>query len=545
MAADRRRVYFNEFNVLMDRTAYLPLVSGLLAAYASKFEEIKSNYEFMPFLFVRNSVENLLLNYRQPCVAAFSVSVWNEQLNLQVARRLKELFPACLVVFGGPQVPRDSKEYFKKHPFIDLVVHGDGEETLAAILLRYLVSSDFSNIPNISWRDPIKGGYRQSGVSAARAKELDDYPSPYVSGIFDYLFTDSQALNFQAIIETNRGCPYQCAYCVWGGMNKKMRFHSLEYVYAEIEWCANHGIRYVFNADSNFGINERDKQIAEKLAEAKHRFGFPEKFRSCFAKNCEERIYDIAKILVQEKLEKGITLSFQSMDSNVLDNIKRQNIDLGIYKKLVGRFNQEGIPVYSELILGLPGENFKTWSKGVEEILEAGLKDQLFIYPCEVYPNTALSEEGYRKEFGIITKRIRLSEIHGLIRQEEEITEYQDIVISTTTMGLEEWKKMMIFSWLMMFFFSMTVGFFILSYIFLRYKIQFVKLIEFIYKDQSAIPGFLREELARYKEILEQILQGGRKAVIMPLFGNIYWDVEEASFLRLSERSGEFYEQML
>ena len=78
-------------------------------------------------------------------------------------------------------------------------------------------------------------------------------------------------MEFQSIIETNRGCPFQCTYCYWGkgGLNRKYRHHSLERVSKELEWCAQNKIRYVFSADSNFGMHNRDMEIAKNLVELK------------------------------------------------------------------------------------------------------------------------------------------------------------------------------------------------------------------------------------------------------------------------------------
>ena len=122
-----RRVFFNEFNVLMHKTAYLPLVSGLLRAYAETNETIRDGYEFREMFFYRDSPKRILSRYEDPAVAAFSVSMWNEQLNLAIAREVKRAYPACLIVFGGPHVPHDPARYFADHPFIDVAVRGEGE----------------------------------------------------------------------------------------------------------------------------------------------------------------------------------------------------------------------------------------------------------------------------------------------------------------------------------------------------------------------------------------------------------------------------------
>ena len=80
-----KRIYLNEFNIVMGNTTYLPLVSGLLRAFSETRETIVKNYQFMPFLFHIDNPSTILSNYDNPSVAAFSVSMWNEQLCLEIA----------------------------------------------------------------------------------------------------------------------------------------------------------------------------------------------------------------------------------------------------------------------------------------------------------------------------------------------------------------------------------------------------------------------------------------------------------------------------
>ena len=543
-ANKRLKVYFNEFNVLMDKTAYLPIATGLLSAFCAASEVLNSHYNFMPFLFMREDINKVIALYEKPAVAAFSVSMWNEQLSLQIASRIKNTFPDCLIVFGGVQVPHEANHYFQQYPFIDIAVRGDGEVAFAEILNRFIISRDFSGIENISWRDEETRACHVNNQGPLQTGSLDIFPSPYLDGLFEYLFAENDCIQFQAIIETNRGCQFGCAYCVWGkGMlNKRLRFHSMEYVAAEIKWMGEHRIRYVFNADSNFGIDKRDIDIAHILVETKNKYGFPEKFRSCFAKNSEEYIYRIARLLYTNNLEKGTTLSFQSLNPEVLRNIGRRNIDMSIYTFLMEKYNSEGMPVYTELILGLPGESYESWVKGIEYIFESGFKGQLFIYSCEVYANTKLSDKYYQEKFGIVTKKILLTETHGAERGAESVSEFQDIVIATNAMPLSAWRKMMIFSWVTMSLFSLKLAFFIFLYLYNRFGIKFVSLIEYICKKEMPNScSILLQELSYYEKHLDSMLEGNGRCIIMESFGNIYWDIEETSFLRISEKIDIFY----
>lgn len=545
-----RKVYFNEYNVLMEKVAYLPLVSGLLRAFAETSEELKANYRFMPFLFHRDRLDRIVSQYQDPAVAAFSISMWNEQLNLKVAEWVKKRYPECLIVFGGAQVPHHPGAYFEEFPFIDVAVRAEGEEAFSEILTRSLTTRDFSGIAGAAWRDPGTGACVRNHEERPQSRDLDVYPSPYLEGLYEDLMEHQQDLKFQAIIETNRGCPFLCTFCFWGqgGLSRKYRFHAVERVEREIEWCAQHKIRYVFNADSNFGMHPRDREIAQHLVDIKKKYGYPEKFRTCFGKNTDDKIYEIAVLLHQHDLEKGITLARQSNDEETLRNIKRGNIKLSTYRNLQARFNEANVPVYTELILGLPGETYETWIEGIEEILAAGLKNQLFVYQCEVYPNTELADLEYRKKFGIVTQRIRLTEIHAAVRQEGSVPEYQDIIVTTNSMPVLAWRKMCVFSWMTMVLHSLKLGFFVLAYLVYRFGVRYTDLIKYLsegFHESSFKGGILEGELGHFHRQLDRLLAGHGRGHEMAGYGDIYWDEEEASFLRISERLELFYDELL
>ncbi|KKK70036.1 hypothetical protein LCGC14_2928010, partial [marine sediment metagenome] len=272
-----KAVYFNEYNIRMESLSYLPLVSGLLRAHAETSEVIRREYTFEPFIYVNDAPQTILDRYDSPAVAAFSSFMWNEQLNLIVAREIKERWPDCLIVFGGPQVPHWPINYMHAHTFIDVCVRAEGEEAFTEILERFVESRDFSGIPGVAWWIPAEPCQNEGERPFSR--DLDMFPSPYLEGIFDDLVTQD---NFQAIIETNRGCPFHCTFCYWGkgGLSRKYKYYGLDRVYQELEWCAKHEIKYIFNADSNFGMNKRDTEIANYLVALKERTGYPDKFRT-------------------------------------------------------------------------------------------------------------------------------------------------------------------------------------------------------------------------------------------------------------------------
>ncbi len=529
-----KQVYFNEYNIRMGPLSYLPLVSGLLRASAEASETVKREYTFKPFNYVNDAPQTILDRYDNPSVATFSSFMWNEQLNHKVSREIKASWPECLIMFGGPQVPHHPVEYMKEHPWIDVCVRAEGEEAFTEVLERFVDSDDFSGIPNVTWR---------SGENVEErpfSRDLDMFPSPYLEGIFDDLVTQD---NFQAIIETNRGCPFHCTFCYWGrgGLSRKYKYYGLDRVYRELEWCAKHEIKYIFNADSNFGMNKRDTEIADFLVGLKERTGFPDKFRTCYGKNTDEKIFAIGSLFHKHKLEKGITLARQSNDKQVLKNIKRGNISMDTYKNLQERFNHEDIPIYSELILGLPGETVKTWRDGIDELLRAGLKNQLFVYFCQVYPNTDLGDPEYQKEFGIVTQRVPLNEIHGTVHDELWVTEYEDIVVGMDSMTTEDWRQMAILSWVTMLMHSLKLGYFVMEWLFDK-GVPHIDFLEYIATGPGNGP--IAREIAIFNSTLDDMLAGKERGCVIDDCGNTYWDIEEASFIRCMREPRKFYNDL-
>jgi radical SAM superfamily enzyme YgiQ (UPF0313 family) len=482
LVTSKLKVYFNEFNVPMDKTVYLPYVSGLLQAYAQSFPKLKEVYQFMPFLFIRDTPDKIVARYDDPFLAVFSVCIWNYELSLSIACKVKKKFPKCKIVFGGCHVNESTKEY----PFVDTIIKGEGEKPFVELL----------------------GGYLGEEIVVPEYA-LDNYPSPYSLGLYDYLFDEYPDINFQAILESNRGCPFSCAFCFWGqGFdNKKIKFHSLDYIREEAQWLGRKKIKYVFMADANFGMYAQDYEVAKIYSEVKVEYGYPEKVRVCYGKNKEDMVFKTAKLLADSGMSKAITLARQSNNEAVLENIKRKNIKLGVYNNLQKKYHDAGIPTYTEIILGLPGESLETFKEGVEDILTG--ETQLFIYHCSILPNTDMWEPEYIKKWGIKTSKVPLSEVHGAIRQPDMVQEYEDIIIATDAMPMEDWIKAAVYSW------------------------------ETQLKYSFGIEDIPSEETMEFSRIAHSITQGRPRCQTDLRFGNVYWEPEELAFLRISLARGD------
>ncbi len=485
----KRKVYFFESNVPMDKVIYLPLVSGILQSYAQTFPALDEAYEFMPYIFMRDTPANMIKDVQDPFMMCFSVCIWNHQLSLEVARLVKLMWPQCIIVFGGPQVLKDDQT---RYPFIDHIIQEEGEKKFVQLL---------GSLVAIGNRIDCSG------------HNLSNYPSPYTLGLYERYFKDYPDVKFQAIVETNRGCPFTCTFCYWGQgfEEKKVRHHDLHHVREEAEWIGKNKVPYVFMADANFGMYDRDYEVAKIYVETKEKYGYPERVRVCYGKNKTENVYRVAKLMHEGGIGKAVTLARQSNSEVALQNIRRANIKLSTYDDLRDRYQADGIPTYTEIILGMPGETKASFMEGINEI--AGTPTQLFIYHCTVLPNTEMAGADYIAKHGIKTVRVPLTEIHGAIRHPEYVVEYEDVIIGTATMPMEDWIECAIFSW-------MT-------------QLQHVFGVEFQCEHDKQMTELW------FRSIAVGITYGWPRGQVDNMFGAIYWEPEELAFLHLMDQYGE------
>lgn len=543
---ERARVYFNEYNPHVSSTAYLPLVAGKLQVYAERSALVRRHFRFMPHQFRIDRPDRIVDAHDEPDVAAFSAAIWNERLCLHVAAEVKRRNPNCLIVFGGTQVPHQATAYMQSHPFIDVCVRAEGEEPFRKLLECHATRAGFAGIPNVTHR--CKGEIVVNPEEPAQPRDLDTYPSPYLEGIYDELLNAHPDTRFQAIIETNRGCPFLCTFCYWGkgGLSRKYRYFSLERVERELDWIGKNRIAFVYNADSNFGMHQRDEDIAQMMVDTKLRYGFPEKVVNLYGKNTNDRIFEIGQLLSRHGLHKGMGLSRQSMSEPVLVNVRRKNIRLDVYESLQKRFERANVSVFSELIIGLPGETYASFAEGIQQLLETSLGCNLLIALCEIYPNTEMANPDYLRKHGIVTRKNRSVGVHAKVRNSRWVSEFIDYVVATDSMPADDWRRTCRMSFTTMALTGMRLGYHVLQYLSHRFGTRHVDFIRFLSEGRggAATAPLWHAELAHYDAFLDQIVAGEGRAVSCSGYGDIYWAIEETTFLRLTAKLPAFYSEM-
>lgn len=386
----------------VELTAYegvLPLATGYLQAYASQDAAIAAecSFEICSQLAAgdRDAIADTLVG-KNSDVYAISCYLWNMGTTRSVLDRLLQAHPTAQIILGGPQVMNHIQDYVPHDRENVVVCNGEGERTFLAYL-RQIVSGDrdFGAVPGLSfWR----AGELTTNPKPERIKDLNEIPSPFTTGVFDHGTYPA------AILETNRGCPFNCAFCAWGAAtNDKVYKFDEDRIRADMTWISEHQSVSVFTADANWGISPRDVELTKFWVELKNKNGFPYRVDMAAAKNRPDRMAMITEILVRGGLVTTQTISLQSMDPQTLDTVQRSNIRLSAYTTLQTTLREKNINSNIEMIWPLPGETLDSYRKGIGDLCRLHA-DVITVYPQLLLHNTPIYHQ--REALGVHTARV-------------------------------------------------------------------------------------------------------------------------------------------
>jgi radical SAM superfamily enzyme YgiQ (UPF0313 family) len=387
--------------------ASMPLAAGYLKAMIQTNPDLRNACEvrianFSGLESVAEIVQTLL-SEELPDVICFSVLGWNYHVFGQAASTYKQLHPKGWVIWGGNHVAYQAKRVFNEWAAVNVVVNGEGEFTfvdlVTALLARQSIN-DLAGIPGISYRG-ADGGVVTT-PDRARIEHLDVIPSPILTGAIE--LTDG-AGNFAfdyALMETNRGCPYTCAFCYWGGaIGQKVRSFSTERLREEIEYLARLRASNIVLCDANFGMLPADEEFLEICIRSRERYGYPRDISTSWAKNKGKIFHRIVRRMKQNGFHSSFNLALQSLDEPVLEAMGRKNMRINDWEDLAKWLQAEGFDLYAELIWGCPGETIEGFLNGYDRL--ARHVTRIAVYPHLIMPNTHYSDE--RERHGLVTWR--------------------------------------------------------------------------------------------------------------------------------------------
>jgi radical SAM superfamily enzyme YgiQ (UPF0313 family) len=485
---------------------YLPYSPGIIWSYVNQFDDISDNFELDEFIWRRDPIEEVVERLKDNDIVGFSTYIWNRSYNHVLGRELKKANPDIMLFAGGPEPPITDKEFFKRFPYLDLCVKQEGEKAVKSVLEQYLTDKNYLDITGLIVN--VDGNTVDTGLPN-RINDLDTIPSPYLTDVFKPLMDKHPEVRWNATLETNRGCPYMCTFCDWGSLtySKVKKFH-LERVYDELEWIGRNKCDFVSLTDANFGIfPERDSLIADKLIAVQKEYDNPKAYTIAWAKNQKQEVVEIVRKLIFEGGSKmGLNLSVQSMDDNVLDIIKRKNLAMNKIQEVFDLCEKYSIPLYTELILGLPGETLETWKDNFYKLFLAGNHTGITVYQAQLLENAEMNLT--QKAEYELEGRIVYDYLVGTYN-EHEVKEGIEVIVSTKDMPRESMIDAQVWSWFMNTFHinGMTnyIARFLYTYSNVEYKTFYEKLYEYIQTD-----AWLNNEIARIREHYDNWTTNGK-----------------------------------
>ena len=429
------------YTTLSLATDAFPLNIGFIAAHAER--AFGREIDLRLFKYVEDLED--AINDSPPEILGMSNYPWNFNLGLEFFRMARAVSPGTVCVMGGPNIPLDDEarsEFIKRNPLIDFHAYLEGEGAFVELVRRAL---DAGADPERMKSTPVDGFVHRisdtevmKGTMLTRRRDLDEIPSPYLTGYMDRFFDGK----LSPMMETSRGCPFSCTFCHEGSTHvSKVNHFSLERVKAELDYIAEAVrrapslISNLMFADPNFAMFERDFEVVEHIERIQRKQGWP---RSIFASTGKNRKERIAKALRKLDGSMSMWMSVQSMDPTVLKEIRRENVDTTEMLSLAAVYQELGLPTLSELILGLPGDSYERHVDSLSQVVEAGI-DVIDTYTCMLLNGTELSSRKSREKHGIRSQFRILPRDFARLKNGRIAIEIEEVISATNTLSFEDY----------------------------------------------------------------------------------------------------------
>lgn len=319
-----------------------------------------------------------LLKKIRPEVVGISQFTHNRVESAQLAALAKEILPGCFVLLGGPHATHAWQEQLERHPAVDAVVLGEGEETLVEIVERLSTGAGVRGVAGSAWRD---GKSAVAGPPRAAVADLDLLPLPGSEK------GESVGVEYRRQLEfiiTSRGCPASCLFCssplFWG---RGVRFRSPASVVAEIRRLKEeYGLIYFSFRDDTFTTDRaRVLEICRLLQEE----------RLHILWNCQSRVNAIDEEMLVAMKRAGcecIQFGVESGSPEMLKALGKRILPADV-ERAAAAVRRVGINLSVYLITGIPGEGEKELQQTVRLVEKIRPQDGQ-VSPLVYYPGTQL-----------------------------------------------------------------------------------------------------------------------------------------------------------
>lgn len=326
---------------------------------------------------------------------AIGAYVWNERALQWLLGELRRSGFRGTIVLGGPQISYAPPGIDEKYPDADVFVRGYGEDAL----VRLLRGDD--PIPGVTWRG------RDHAASRSEV-ELLALPSPYLSGSI----TTSRFVRW----ETQRGCPYSCAFCqhLEAGAKLPLRKLAQERIDAEIELFVARGVQDIAVLDPVFND---DPAHAVRVLRRFAGLGYDGRLSlQCRFEDVTQEFLDAC-----EPLNVCLEFGLQTIHPAEMKAIRRKN-HLAKVEAVIAQLRSRGIDFEVSLIYGLPEQTLSTFNASVGWCVAMGVPT-IRAFPLMLLRGTPMERDRAR---------------WGLVENDESIP----LVVESSTFSRSEWNEM-------------------------------------------------------------------------------------------------------
>ena len=287
-------------------------------------------------------------------IIAFSTYIWNMRETLEIAEILKTVDPSLTIILGGPEVSYDGEQVLKENPYIDYIIHGEGEETLKELLQTIRDKGNLSSVEGIVYRNE-----RDILITSPRKliEDLDSIPSPYDDDIESFK-------NKIAYFESSRGCPFNCQFCLSSTI-KGVRFFSIERVKNDLKKLIDIGVSQVKFVDRTFNAKKGYAMEIMNFIVAQNTQGINFHFEVT-AHLVDDEMLDFLGNIKEGLFQ--FEVGVQSTNKDTLRAIDRTT-DFSKLTYVIDKINSyNNIHMHLDLIAGLPYENYASFRKSFNDV---------------------------------------------------------------------------------------------------------------------------------------------------------------------------------
>jgi len=290
----------------------------------------------------------------QPDLILFSTYIWNRDIVFSATSEIKKILPEVMIGFGGPEVSWSPEKVFLNCPAVDLIISGEGEQTLFELSERLASGRSVFYARDLS---DIRGVYTRTGFGGNRPlmESLDDIPFPYTAKKIDF-----DPANKIVYYESSRGCPFSCAYCL-SSIERSVRYYSLDRVLRDISYFVDADFPLVKFVDRTFNLDPQ-----RYLAIWKFIRDYPSR-KTLFHFEIAAEFLSDAAFDVLDTMPSGaiqLEIGIQSINAETLKIVGRQSNPENLAEKI--RRVPRTIHTHVDLIAGLPLEDSASFARSFD-----------------------------------------------------------------------------------------------------------------------------------------------------------------------------------